>query len=507
VSLDQELRDYVDDAASPVAIEEVISRATTITPEADKSKRLGRGRVLVAAITLAGLGVGAGLIAWNGDGSESVSTFAAGDSVPAGSQEDALQIDPDSAWVPISDPASVFEAADLVETETSDGTTRIGTSGLRVNSMVKLPSGFFAVGGDVIGFRMLGAIWRSGDAESWERVSGIGDLFGTLDHEVGDIGPSGIEFHGIVEKEGVIVVAGVDTRNGGSPVAFRSVDGVAWESVQIEGPSGTFTSIHAVVATPEAFVIIGSDNADTIDGTDNAMIVWRSVDGRTWDRVPGPQIGLGALPAAAMSVAGRIVLVGSTGGFGGQAAAWTSDDAGLTWNAGSIPTSESDVRFSAMTHLASGPNGLLALGERRPQVSGGTVEDPFVEGPDGQLVNGEQDLAVWWSDDGSSWTEQDVVDLPESLELNTSLVSGSAGFLITTESITATESTVRVWVTSDGSDLTAVQAPDSGLVGASIATPDSYYILATPAHPFDNASLPEPTEDPLGLELWKLPTT
>lgn len=115
-----------------------------------------------------------------------------------------------------------------------------------------------------------GALWRSSDGATWERV---------MTESV--VGEGDQNLVSVAAGEGVFVVAGFDERTGESVTIWRSDDGLAWADV--DGANRPFSghfvqSMNGLNATPYGFIALGCDLTD--DREDAAL--WFSQDGTTW---------------------------------------------------------------------------------------------------------------------------------------------------------------------------------------------------------------------------------
>jgi hypothetical protein len=179
-------------------------------------------------------------------------------------------------------------------------------------------------------------------------------------------------------------------------VVWTSADGLAWSRVPHDEAVfglilGDGNAMTGVTVGGPGFVAVGSDGLNSDNPTGRARaVVWTSVDGLSWSRVPHDEAVFGGPGDQGMFD----VTLGGPGlvavGEDDQGApVWTSKD-GITWvrippNEAVFPGRETDseLQFGEGTRIfnviAGGP-GLLAFGE---------------------ASWGEQ--AVWTSVDGTSW--------------------------------------------------------------------------------------------------------
>jgi hypothetical protein len=172
-------------------------------------------------------------------------------------------------------------------------------------------------------------------------------------------------------------------------VVWTSVDGITWSRVphdeEVFGGAGG-QQMTSVTAAGPGLVAVGSDGLGSIDnGPAQVAAVWTSVDGITWSRVPHDEEvfgGVGGQQMTSVTVGGPgLVAVGSDG----DAVVWTSVD-GLTWSR--VPHDEEvfgGAGGQQMTSVTAGGPGLVAVGS------------------DGDLEQ-TADAAVWTSDDGITWS-------------------------------------------------------------------------------------------------------
>jgi hypothetical protein len=172
-------------------------------------------------------------------------------------------------------------------------------------------------------------------------------------------------------------------------------------------PSGPEPGMLDVAAGPGGFVAIGYDSNPEAGGP----AIWRSPDGRTWERIGFP---FGSSPAEAYAY--RVVAVGASqdryvivgyhiAGFStpapaitAHAAAWTSPD-GITWtrsvdnaavDVGPCQDTGEEPDCGGMRAVVATATGFVAVGQAR--TNGGNASRP----------------AAWTSPDGLTWTRSDA---------------------------------------------------------------------------------------------------
>ncbi|MDQ6838310.1 MAG: glycoside hydrolase, partial [Actinomycetota bacterium] len=148
----------------------------------------------------------------------------------------------------------------------------------------------------------------------------------------------------------------------------------------------------AVTRLGQTAVAVG--RAATFPGAPaDQAVAWTSGDGHTWsptnplDAIAGAGIedphGVCAGPQSVVAVGSAI-----TSGPGRQALAWSSSD-GVHWQAGTVnPTPDPSADESMQSCITTG-NGYIAFGS--------------TQGADGSI-----DAAVWYSNNGATWTRQTV---------------------------------------------------------------------------------------------------
>lgn len=256
-----------------------------------------------------------------------------------------------------------------------------------------------------------GAIWRSQDGRSWERVSGSR---GFADAAVGSVA-QGID--------GSYVAAGTTCHfECGGARMWRSADGIEWTPLtggvpdawyidavatrlgwivtgssvdpappmlwtSVDGETWTrSTGLGRVPALVRGVVLAGGQHVaygSAYPGTDSIPAVWTSTDGSTWTRVPRDAAPLGQVIMAVSEIDGLLTaLVRDADGV----ELWTSED-GLAWQhrAGALAAFEiGDERVIEMFEVVDGGPGLIAFGTAE------TMSDPAP-------------IGVWLSSDGVQW--------------------------------------------------------------------------------------------------------
>jgi hypothetical protein len=246
------------------------------------------------------------------------------------------------------------------------------------------------------------AVWTSADGITWTLHEDAFNGSGPSDVAVG--GPG---------------LVGVGENEQGAVVVWTSADGVTWSRVPhdeaVFGGDGPQSMTAVTVGGPGLVAVGRSDNryesashsyragnpyeewdADIYgQPREGDAVVWTSVDGLTWSRVPHDEAVFGGAGDQSMFD----VVVGGPGlvavGVNAQGAAiWTSTD-GLTWT----QVRDDDDVFGGPNEAGEGPGSYL-VGARIYQV---------VVGDLGLLAFGENEQGnmVWTSVDGITWTRDE----------------------------------------------------------------------------------------------------
>ncbi len=253
-----------------------------------------------------------------------------------------------------------------------------------------------------------GAIWRSTDGRTWERVSGragfedagVGSLARGADGTYLAAGTTcffecggarlwrsadGLEWTALTasfpEVSYIEVFAGgpgwivSGTSNDAMPpMLWSSADGIAW--VPSTGLGREDALVRGVVTLPTGLVAYGS----RYPGTASMPAIWTSMDGSRWTQLPGEVApsGLG------IRVVGE--LDGSLAAFvtdAGGVTIWTSED-GLVWRERGGDFAIGDEVDVEMFDVVKGGPGLVAFGKET-------------------TANGQEAIGVWLSADTVDW--------------------------------------------------------------------------------------------------------
>jgi len=250
-------------------------------------------------------------------------------------------------------------------------------------------------------------------------------------------------------------VSGSDT----AAAVWVSPDGLTWSRVAHDetvfgGEHGQV--MRTVIAGGPGLVAVGWDGRGILDDTPAVdAAIWTSVDGYTWSRVPHEDAVFGGAWIEGVTVGGPgLVAVGGTGGYNtdGDAVVWTSVD-GITWSR--VPHDESvfgGANSYFMSDVTVGGPGLVAVGS-----GGGT----------GPWDHGDNHAAVWTSVDGIIWSrvpdDEALLSTGGNPAPMLSVTAGGPG-LVAVGSDWWTQGLARtpVWTSPDG--ITWTRVPDDETV-------------------------------------------
>jgi hypothetical protein len=274
------------------------------------------------------------------------------------------------------------------------------------------------------------AVWTSIDGITWSRVPHDEAVFG------GGEGVDYTEMTSVTAFGPGLVAVGIDGHPQGepvNPVVWTSPDGINWSRVPYDeavfgGREGRqFTVMSSVTAFGPGLVAVGGDWRG---GEEGRAVVWTSVDGIKWSRVPDDEALFGGGMSSVTAGGPGLVAVGSAGD---DAAVWTSPD-GIKWSR--VPHEDAVFGGATVNSVTVGSSGLVAVG-----------------GSDSGAV-------VWTSPDGITWSRvpDDAVfgtqnpDLPD-LEMRSITAIGSRLVVVganwVDDSPGPTKSEAAVWVTEE----------------------------------------------------------
>jgi len=217
------------------------------------------------------------------------------------------------------------------------------------------------------------AVWTSVDGTTWSRVPDDEAVFGGVGDQVMNsvtVGGPGLVAVGVGAGRMTVDEGQVDWDP--SAAVWTSVDGITWSRVPhdeaVFGEAGDQTMNSVTVGGP-GLVAVGLEKFgdDVPSGRAFDAAVWTSVDGITWSRVPQDEAVFGGTGNQMMhSVTAQgagLVAVGADGGFyatRSDAVVWTSVD-GVTWSR--VPHDEAVFGGSDMLSVTVAGTGLVAVGD------------------------------------------------------------------------------------------------------------------------------------------------
>ncbi len=231
-----------------------------------------------------------------------------------------------------------------------------------VRDVVVSHGSFVAVGYDASSGEPQGAAWRSSDGLRWRRMQ---------DEDLGGVGAMEVD-SAVVESAGVVVATGSTSERGDVDPAFWVLRQGDWTRANDDPLAGPGNQIAFSIAAGRGSVSVAVGYDDSI-GSDS-VAVWRSVDGRTWERVAmTPAVAAGEGPQRMLTVTayrGGFVAAGHAASAQGDVdgAAWISVD-GVTWARGdplSLALEDlggpSDQELRALVTLGGSGVALLGAG-------------------------------------------------------------------------------------------------------------------------------------------------
>ncbi|MFN8623554.1 MAG: hypothetical protein U0869_22675 [Chloroflexota bacterium] len=264
---------------------------------------------------------------------------------------------------------------------------------------------------------------------------------------------------GMVATPDGLVAVGGDTNGITSRArAWWSPDGTTWTRTLDDGRNAGYTSIDEVVATADGLIGIGGDGVMRCTGGGGEgsitrckpipVAIWRSPDGQAWERLDAGDAFAGATVSHVAS--GPLGLLATGTDQAGVPMTWRSAD-GIAWTAARF--SGKGAASAQVMDLAATPGGWVMVGATGAhEVPRGGVGTP----------NGSKG-AAWTSTHGETWARAAVEGRGKQVELR------------------------RVFVGRDG--LIATGALDGGHVGAAWTSTDgTAWTLVPPT----DGRLPEP---------------
>jgi hypothetical protein len=253
--------------------------------------------------------------------------------------------------------------------------------------------GFVAVGSDTSSGSEDAAVWLSPDSDSWTKVTGDDDLGGPGRQSMHRVSGTGT-------PAGILAVGSTTNSEDGTQdgAIWASTDnGSSWTLLptgdQLGGPGDQdifrLTVLKSGITT--GFVAVGTS---TLNGDSDAA-VWTSTDAQTWTRVDDPDDVLGGDGNQGMTdvqtFEDGLVAGGFATGDGLDAAIWLSTN-GTDW--------------TKVNQAQLGGDGDQSINRilTTKEVEGSDV--PLIVAGGTSTVDGDQDAAIWYSNDASHWNRE-----------------------------------------------------------------------------------------------------
>jgi hypothetical protein len=266
--------------------------------------------------------------------------------------------------------------------------------GAAMTSVTAGGPGLVAVGAVGSGYDFeVAAVWTSVDGLTWSRVPHDEAVFGGGGQGMNSVTVGGPGLVAVGRDEPDI------NSNGEKcclrAAVWTSVDGIIWTRVPddeavFDGPGGQ--EMNSVAAAGSGLVAVGDEQLgdDVPTGRAKDAAVWTSVDGITWSRVPHDVTLFGGtgnqrMHGVTVTDAG-LVAVGADGGFygtQGDAVVWTSVD-GITW--ARVPHDESVFGGAEMQSVTGTSAGLVAVGDESLESKGTAEGQEAIESGDSVFV-------------------------------------------------------------------------------------------------------------------------
>lgn len=246
----------------------------------------------------------------------------------------------------------------------------------------------------------------------------------------------------------IVAVGSTETETGdGSGAAWYSLDGSNWQPADAL-PEAVNTSIEGVSNGPSGLVAVGFDYA----GEALLPAIWRSADGRNWERVADSDLTRGQIGSIAGGGNGYVAL--GVDFEDGSSLIWTSAD-GADW---------SPVQVVPGVDFESVINGLEAVGQG--YIAYGSAADGTAR--------------IWYSADGASW--QTAIDFASTQESTVNDVAvGSERLVAVGAHYTGDTARTLVWTSTDGINWQRSDADlDGELIGTSAAGAGFFAVGAVP---------------------------
>lgn len=485
-SIEERIRGHVDAGAAPITIEEITDRSVLFRLDSPPPRRSSILAIAAAGVLVVGGVVAVGAVA--GRGADAPATQPP---EVTGRSFDANV----GVWTQVADPQGVFIAGDVVDQVPSGNGAYWSNSSVRVNGAVTVNGEHIAVGTTNVGFRSEASVWRSPDGRQWSKVASPGLVPELIESPTDSYG---LSIDAVATDNERAVAVGVATVDGERSLrSWTSDDTETWQQHSLDGliPAG-LVQVTGVAAGPEGFVAVGFDNADSASGALNSSFVLRSADGAAWERVDTALIGEpGTFVMGITNLGNRLVAYGSVGGHNGTAAAWFSDDGGISWNAAVVPA-DSAFPFTSVQRAVAIEEGLMLLGDTR-------TAEPRIDGNNGTVtLRGDQNIVAWSSVDGATYTLLDTTMVnSDGHDRATAATNGIAGLLFAADRSTAQGPSTHLWTWSPTNGFTELDS--TGLESVTTLSPlDDGYLAATNQY-FVGQDINDTTSE--DTTIWTLP--
>lgn len=295
-------------------------------------------------------------------------------------------------------------------------------------------------------FNDMGAVFVSADGVTWRTVA--------IEHGVNAVSASSI-VDVAIGSQGLLAVGSVCCEPEQSAI-WHSSDGLVWERLDAADTLDPATYLSAAHALPDGWLVLGVGDPDA-----TAEILF-SGDGRSWQRVLHAD-GTGGGPGIAAVTQGPagLVAVGTAEGADGSydGVVWRSAD-GRAWERIAVDdpalVGGGEARLHAVTGHAGGllVSGIPGTKEQRLQCEqlgmlASVDELPASDPPDAtSCVTGDQQQ--WASADGERWVRvEPAVEVEQPIEFRV-VSAGGPGLLVLGESSGPDSPDTRLFGSADG---------------------------------------------------------